>query len=73
MAKNKMSGFEIRDELEQQFEGLERVCRECGKSGVIGKHLHVVYTESDMPFEHTCHWWYICESCQMVYGRAKKK
>jgi len=50
MQRARAIGFELRDAFEQQLKGLETRCRECHKLGLIGKDLHVVYTESDTLF-----------------------
>lgn len=71
--KQRPTGFELRDAFEEELKGLETRCGACGRAGVIGKDLSVVYSESNSPWGRNYSVWAICEKCKEVYPQKPKK
>ena len=62
--KKQLRGHSLRDAFEDELKEFATSCANCHKSGVVGKNLHIVYSESDTPFGRTYSVWAICEPCQ---------
>lgn len=67
--EKKLPGHVIRDALEQANKGERWFCEKCGRSGIVGKDLQVVYTEHSpaLTFGRNYTVWGVCqdaESCE---------
>lgn len=57
-------GFGIRDAFEEVVKGQSKRCRDCGKSGVIGDTMHIVFSEYDSPYGREYSVKGLCNDCE---------